>query len=131
MELFFKTAGGVLVSLILILTVGRQEKDMAMVVTMVVCCGIYIVALRFLEPVILFLRQLEELSGLHDGMLGILLKIMGIGLVGELAGLLCQDGGVGALGKGIQFLAGVVILSQSLPIFETLLDLIQGILGEL
>lgn len=131
MELFFKTIGGVLVSLILILTVGRQEKDMAMVLTMVVCCGVYIVALRFLEPVILFLRQLEELSGLHDGMLGILLKIMGIGLVGELAGLLCQDGGAGALGRGIQFLAGVVILSQSLPVFVTLLDLIQGILGEL
>ena len=118
-------------SLILIMTLSKQEKDMALVLTMAVCCGVCVAALRFLEPVIAFLMGLEDLAALQGGMLGILLKITLIGLVGEICGLLCQDSGCASLGKAMQFLSTALILSQSLPVFEAMLELIQMILGEL
>jgi hypothetical protein len=52
-------------------------------------------------------------------------------LIGELAGLICSDAGNAALAKSIQILTTAVILWLSIPLFESLLDLVQAILGEL
>ena len=64
-------------------------------------------------------------------MLGILLKAVGIGLVSEIAGLVCTDAGNGSLGKTLQLLGSAVILYLSLPIFTAMLELIREILREL
>lgn len=64
-------------------------------------------------------------------MLGILLKAVGIGLVSEIAGLVCTDAGNGSLGKALQMLGSAVILYLSLPIFTAILELIREILREL
>lgn len=64
-------------------------------------------------------------------MLGILLKAVGIGLVSEIAGLVCTDAGNGSLGKTLQMLGSAVILYLSLPIFTAMLELIREILREL
>ena len=64
-------------------------------------------------------------------MLGILLKAVGIGLVSEIAGLVCNDAGNGSLGKTLQMLGSAVILYLSLPIFTAMLELIREILREL
>ena len=86
---------------------------------------------QVLEPVLDFLRELETLGDLQGDMLGILLKAVGIGLVSEIAGLVCTDAGNGSLGKTLQMLGSVVILYLSLPIFTAMLELIREILREL
>ena len=63
--------------------------------------------------------------------LEILLKIVGIGLVSEIAEMICKDSGNASLARGMELLGSAVILSLSLPILETFLDLIQRILGEI
>lgn len=131
MELFWKTAALVLLGVILVLTVGRQEKDLALVLTLAVCCMSAGAAVSLLEPVLDFLYELELLGDLQAGVLGILMKIAGVGLVTELMGMLCQDAGCGALGKSVQLLGSAMILNLSIPIFRMLVQLIQGILGEL
>lgn len=131
MDMFWKTAAGVLIAAVLVLAVGKQEKDLALLLTMAVCTMTAIAAFYFLEPVISFLYRLEELGDLQTGILSTLLKIAGIGLVCEIAGTICQDSGNASLAKGIGFLGTAVILSLSVPVLQTLLDLIQDILGEL
>ena len=86
---------------------------------------------QVLEPVLDFLRELETLGDLQGDMLGILLKAVGIGLVSEIAGLVCTDAGNGSLGKTLQMLGSAVILYLSLPIFTAMLELIREILREL
>ena len=131
MAVFWKLCGGVLLTVVLVLAVGKQERDIAMVLTMAVCCLTAMAAVQLLSPVMDFLLQLERLTGLGNGVLKHLLKIVGIGLVTEVAGLICQDAGNASLGKSLQLLGTAMILQLSLPIFQTLLDLIQSILGEL
>ena len=96
-------------------------------------CGEYQQRLedQVLEPVLDFLRELETLGDLQGDMLGILLKAVGIGLVSEIAGLVCTDAGNGSLGKTLQMLGSAVILYLSLPIFTAMLELIREILREL
>lgn len=131
MTVFWKAAAGILIAVVLVLAVGKQEKDLALMLTMAVCVMAVLVALSFLEPVISFLYRLEELGDLQSGVLAALLKIVGIGLVTEIAEMICQDSGNASLARGMQLLGSAVILFLSLPVLETFLDLIQQILGEL
>lgn len=131
MEIFWKTAAGILLTVVLILTVGKQEKDLATILSMVVCCMTAMTALSILKPVLSFLYRLENAANLSPETLGILLKILGIGLVSEIAAMVCQDAGSTSLGKALQFLGSTVILCLSIPVFEKMLELIQQILGEL
>lgn len=131
MAAFWKAAAGILTAVILVLTLGKQEKDLALMLTMMVCAMAAMTAFSFLEPVVAFLYHLEELGDLQSGVLATLLKITGIGLVTELSGRICQDSGNTSLARGMELLGSAVILYLSLPILETLLDLIQKILGGL
>jgi len=129
MDVFWKAAAGILVALVFTFALGKQEGDMALLLTMAVCCMAATAALSFLKPVIAFLNRLEAMGGLQNGVLDILLKILGVGLVSELASMICRDGGNSSLGRGMQLVGSAVILQLSLPVFETLLDLVQRILG--
>ena len=88
-------------------------------------------ALHYLQPVISFLHMLEELSGLDGDMVAILLKATGIGIVAEIANLVCKDAGNESMGKSLQLLGSAVILYLSIPLFTALIDLLQKVLGEL
>jgi stage III sporulation protein AD len=71
------------------------------------------------------------MTKLNTDLLAVILKTVGIGIVGELATLICTDAGNTALAKTVQILTTAMILWLSIPLFESLLDLVQAILGEL
>lgn len=130
MDLFFKAAGGVLVTAILTITLQKQGKDISIVLTIGACCMVVTAAMGFFEPVIAFFRQLQTLGQLDPEMLGILLKAVGISLTAEVASMICADSGNAALGKSLQILAAAVVLWISIPLLNSLLSLLQKILGE-
>lgn len=131
MTLFWKTLGLAMVALILALVVGKREKDFGLLVTLAACCALAGAAAEYLVPVLDFFRELEAAAGISSDMLGLLLKALGIGLVGEIGGAVCADGGNGSLAKQLQILSNAAIAYLSLPIFSGLLGLIREILGEL
>ena len=63
-------------------------------------------------------------------MMKIVLKSAGIGLVGEVACMVCADSGHSSLGKAVQLLGNGTILWLSLPLFSGMLDLLREILGQ-
>ena len=130
MVLFWKAAAGALITVVLGLALGNN-RDFSMLLSLAACTMISILALTYLEPILEFLLELESISQLQGDMLSILLKSAGIGLVAEIAAVICADAGNASLGKTLQFLGTGVILCLSLPILRTMLELIQKILGEL
>lgn len=131
MEPFLRSAAAVLIAVVLGLSLRNHGKEFGVLLTITVCCMVVVAALQFLEPVIDFLKQLEALCQAGEGWLEILMKAVGIGLIAEVAALVCGDAGNGSLGKSLQILAGAVILWLSLPVFTALMELIRQILGEL
>lgn len=131
MGTFFQAAAGVLVASVLGLTIARQGKELTALLTIGVCCMVVIVAVSFLEPVIELLHQLESLGNLNGEMVQILFKVVGIGMVSEIAAMICKDAGNASMGKALQILGSAVILWLSLPVFNALLELVQQILGDL
>ncbi len=131
MERYWQAAAGVLLAVILGLVLGKQGKETGLLLTIAVCCMTACAAVSYLKPVLDFVQQLQQIGQLDGEILQILLKVVGIGLVGEIASLICTDAGNGALGKTLQLLTTSVILWLSLPLLTLLLELIQQILGEL
>ena len=128
---FWKTISVALLAVILGLAVGKEEKDIAAVLSVTVCCIAAAVAIAYLEPVLDLLRELESLGQLQSGMLGILLKAVGIALTAEISAMICSDAGNNSLGKTLQMLGSAVIVYLSIPIFQAFLTLIREILGQL
>lgn len=131
MQLFIKTCGAVLLTVILIITLGKGSKDLSLVLGVAVCCLVSIAALEYLRPVIEFIRQLENIGGLDHSMIRILLKAVGIGLISEIAALICNDSGNSSLGKAVKLMGSAVILWLSLPLYGMTIELLQRILGGL
>jgi len=118
-----------LITVVLCLTLAKQGRDISLLLSVFVCCAVIAVALTYLKPVIDFIRRLQTLGQLDGDMMEILLKAVGIGLLAEITGLMCADAGNASLGKGLQILASCVILWISIPMLESLLELIDNLLG--
>lgn len=121
----------ILIGLILSLVLGKQSRDMSLLLTLAVCVLVCLGALEFLEPLMELLRELRRLGGLDSEAVSILLKAAGISLLSELAGLLCADCGESALGKVLQILSNAAILWLSLPLFRQIIQLIGEVLAEI
>lgn len=131
MELYWKAVGAVLTTLILGLHIGKQERDFAVMLAILVCCLGTAAACTYLEPVLELLREMEEWIHLDDEILRILLKCAGIAIVTEIAAMICQDGGCSSMGKMVHLLGSSVILYLSVPVVTALMKMLREILGGL
>ena len=131
MDVFIKACGGILLSVILILTIGSKNKDLSMVLGITICCMTSIAALEYIRPVISFLNHLEEVGELDHSVIRILLKVTGIGLISEIASMVCSDSGCSSLGKVVKFMGSAVILWLCLPLYAMLLELLMQVFGDL
>ncbi len=129
MGIFLKACGAVLIAVILVLIVGKSSKDIAMVLTALVCCMVALTAMEYIRPILDFLTKLESLGGLDHNIIRILLKVAGIGLITEICSLVCADSGSASLGKVMKFLGSSVMIWLSLPLYAMLIELLQRILG--
>ena len=130
MSTFLQTAAGVLVVVIFGIALSKQSKDWALVLSVLACCSVLAIMAAYLEPIIAFVNQLRSLGNLDGEAFGIVLKVVGLGVISEIASLICQDSGNAALGKGLQMLSAVVILWLSLPLMQGLLEMVQKIMGD-
>lgn len=125
---FIKAVAISLIAVILSLILAKQNKDIAVLLAMAVCALTLIAAMGYFHPIIDFLRNLKTIGRLDAQLFSILLKAVGIGVLSEVAVLICTDTGNGALGKSIQILASGVILWIALPLLNNLLQLIENVL---
>lgn len=121
----------VLVTVILALCLSKEGIVTKTMLILAVSSMIALTAVCFLEPVISFLRQLQDIGELDASLFSIMLKVTGIALVGQIAALICIDAGMASLGKTLELLTTAVIIWSSLPMLEGLLETIRKILEEI
>lgn len=129
MSTFLKIAAGLLTALIMWISLNRQGKDMSALLSIAACAMVAAAAMGFLEPVISFLKRIQNIGMLDSDLLSVILKVVGIGLLTEITVLICKDAGNEAMGKTLQILSTVTALWLSIPVLEKLLTLLDKILG--
>ena len=128
---YLQIIAGALVAVILVLTLSAQRKEISVLLGIGACCMVLCACVVYLEPVIDFINTLQDIGALDGDWIAIMLKAVGIGLISQIASLVCNDSGNSALGKTVQILAASVVLWISIPLMKQLLELVQRILGDL
>ena len=131
MDIFLKVTAAILLSAILSLVLSKQGADISLLLTIAVSCMILIAALTYIKPILDFSRKLVTIGGIRTELLEILLKVVGIGMISQIAGLICADSGNQSLGKALQIMTIAVILCLSIPVLEEMLSLIETVLTDL
>ena len=89
---------------------------------------ILFLALEKITGVINMLQAIADKTYINKNFLGILLKITGIAFLTEFAVSVCSDAGEKAIASKIEIGSKVVIITISMPIITSLLELIIEIL---
>ena len=131
MEIFWKSVGASLIALILGMILAKRSPDAATVLTLLVCCMLLGVAVRFLSPIVDYMHTLSSLGNIDRDNLEILMKATALGIISQISAMLCVDAGNSALGKGIEIMAVCAILWVSLPLLSELVELISEVVGQL
>ena len=128
MDGMLKAVAGALIAAVLGIILQKQGKEYALILVLAVAAMGTCLVLNYIKPVISFLERLQEIGNLDSEVLKILLKAVGIGVVGEISGAICADAGNASLAKMLQLLSAAVILWLSLPILEQVMELIMEVL---
>ena len=108
-----------------------KGKEYALILSLGACSLVLLMIFQFFRPVVELLHRLQDLGDLQPEWLSVMLKALGIGLVVEMSSLICADAGNAALGKTMQILGAAAVLWLSIPLINSLLELLQQILGGL
>ena len=93
MNLFWKSAAFALAAAIAKLTLDKGEKDISLLLSIFACAAVAGSAFLLLEPVLEFLLSLGDLGQIPEQFVGVLVKILGIGILSEMTQSICADSG--------------------------------------
>ncbi len=123
-----KVVGFALISLILIIVVREQRKDIAMILSLISGVFILMFVINKLEPVVDLLNVLADKSGINKEFFIVILKVTAIAYLIEVAKSICEDSKEKALGEKIEIAGKVIIISISIPIITSLLNLLTDMM---
>lgn len=129
MEWFLKAALGILAAALMWIILSNRGKEYALVLSIGACCVALLAAFQFLNPVLDLLHRLQSLGNLQPEWLSVMLKAVGIGLVVEIGTLICTDAGNAVMGKTLQILGTIAVLWLCVPLMNSLMGLVEQILG--
>lgn len=128
MDEVIKVIGVGLISLIIIIIIKQYKPEFAIYISIIAGVIILFVIMDKLEGIINLLKNISMKSGINTVFLELLLKITGIAFLAEFAINLCKDSGEGAIASKIEIGSKVIIVSMSIPIISSLLEVITKLL---
>lgn len=112
------------IATIAIIIIKQYKSEFAIYISVIAGIIIIYLILGKLEGIINLLRTISDKSGINSKFLGLLLKITGIAILTEFGITICKDAGEGAIASKIEIGSKVIIISMSIPIISSLLEVI-------
>ena len=123
-----KIIGIGLIALMAIIILKQYKPEFVLYISIIAGIIIIFLIIDKLQGIIDLLKSISSKSGINSQFLVLLLKITGIAFLAEFAINLCKDSGEGAIASKIEFGSKIVIVSMSIPIISSLLDVILKLL---
>lgn len=124
----FKICGLSICGCVLVLVLKEQKNTFGTVLTLMLSVVLLMLFLPHLASAIQMLRDLYERLGDGSSYFDILLKIIGVSVVGQIAADVCKDAGLTSLAGTVLLLGRGISLGICLPAVGTLLSLIDSLL---
>lgn len=123
-----KIAGFVLISLLLILFLKETKREFSIILA--AACGI-ILFVTVADDLYEIATKIYDLSTQADNIntyISLMMRILGISLIAQFVADLCRDSGENALASQTETASKVLILIMTLPLFETVINIVTGLL---
>lgn len=123
-----KIIGIGLISLVIIVILKQYKPEYAIYVSMAAGVLILMFSVEKITNIINLLQNYASKTYINQKFLEVLLKITGIAFITEFAVSICSDAGEKAIASKIEIGSKVIIISMSIPIITSLLELVMEIL---
>jgi len=123
-----KILGIGMIALIIIIIIKQYRPEFAIYISIIAGILILLISIQKMEGIIALIQSISEKAGVNGKFLSILLKITGIAILAEFAVSICKDSGESAIASKVEMGSKVIIISMSIPIISSLLELMINIL---
>lgn len=123
-----KIVGIALVALIIIIVIRQYKPEFAIYISIIAGVMILILGMDKISQVISLLNSLASKASINNEFLILLIKITGIAILSEFAVSICKDAGESAIASKVEIGTKIIIISMSIPIISSLLEVILKVL---
>ncbi len=124
----FKIIGIALVGLIIIILLKQYRPEFAIYISLLTGVLILLLVMDKLTGIINLLQSMANKTSINSTFLMLLIKITGIAFLSEFAVSICKDSGEAAIASKIEIGTKIIIISMSIPIISSLLEIIVKVL---
>ncbi|MBQ2712608.1 MAG: stage III sporulation protein AD [Clostridia bacterium] len=117
---------GVVASL-LALSLRQYKPDVALLLSLTAGVILLLYTVGYVTEAFSLFQELIDGTGIDRGVIGAVLKIVGIGYITEFSSSVCEDSGNKSIADKIQFGGKVLIMVISLPLLRSVISIIVGL----
>lgn len=123
-----KIVGIALIALVIIIMLKQYRPEYAIFISILTGVLILILVMDRLTGIINLIQSIEDKFSINTQFIALLIKITGIAFLSEFAVSICKDSGEAAIASKIEIGSKIIIISMSIPIISSLLEIILKIL---
>ncbi len=117
-----------LIALIIIILLKQYKPEFAIYISLLTGALILLLLVDQLTGIVNLIQSIAGKANINSQFLALLIKITGIAFLSEFAVSICRDSGEGAIASKIELGSKIIIISMSIPIISSLLEIILEIL---
>lgn len=123
-----KIIGIALIVLVIIIMLKQYRPEYAIFISILTGILILFLVMDRLTGIINLIQSIEDKFSINTQFIALLIKITGIAFLSEFAVSICKDSGEAAIASKIEIGSKIIIISMSIPIISSLLEIILKIL---
>ena len=123
-----KIIGIALIALIIIIMLKQYKPEYAIFISILTGVLILLLVMDRLTGIINLIESIQSKFSINTQFIALLIKITGITFLSEFAVSICKDSGEAAIASKIELGSKIIIISMSIPIISSLLEIILKIL---
>ena len=123
-----KIIGIALTALVIIIMLKQYRPEYTVFISILTGVLILVLVMDKLTGIINIIQSIQDKFGINTQFIAILIKITGIAFLSEFAVSICKDSGEAAIASKIELGSKIIIISMSIPIISSMLEIILKIL---
>ncbi|CDE90477.1 stage III sporulation protein AD [Clostridium sp. CAG:389] len=123
-----KIIGIALIALIIIIMLKQYRPEYTIFISILTGVLILFLVMDRLTGIVNLIESIQDKFSINTQFIALLIKITGIAFLSEFAVSVCKDSGEAAIASKIEIGSKIIIISMSIPIISSLLEIILKIL---
>lgn len=124
----FKIIGIAFITAISAVILRNTKPELSFGITIVGIIIILMFVVEILQGTMAVFVAISQITGIDNGLLKLLLKIVGVGYITEFGASILTDFGSSSIADKVTLAGKITIVLLSMPVVESLLELVGGFL---